>query len=235
MSFHHSPKIVTNGLVLCLDAGNRKSYPGSGTVWTDLSNSGNNGTLVNDGPNNFTFNPANRGSIGFDGYRNYVNCRQGNAASSWTLNSFLNPKSSSKNSQILGRTGGSDTSYIQNYGIFQISTNRFVCQTSADSYKRATSTTSIVINTWYFVTGTYNSTSKILSIYINGLFENSSSALIQNPPTGGNQYLTVGAGDGLMVNNPFFGNIAFASIYNRALSDAEILQNYNALKGRFGL
>lgn len=47
MALAHSPKIVTDGLVLCLDAGNVKSYPGSGTVWNDLSGNDNNGTLVN--------------------------------------------------------------------------------------------------------------------------------------------------------------------------------------------
>jgi hypothetical protein len=47
MSLIHSPRIVTDGLVLCLDAGNPKSYTGSGTTWTDLSGNGNNGTLTN--------------------------------------------------------------------------------------------------------------------------------------------------------------------------------------------
>lgn len=57
-----------NGLVLCLDAGNTKSYPGSGTTWTDLSGRGNTGTLTN-GP---TYSSANGGSIVFDGTNDYV-------------------------------------------------------------------------------------------------------------------------------------------------------------------
>jgi hypothetical protein len=47
MATNYNPGIVTSGLVLCLDAGNTKSYPGSGTTWTDLSGNGNTGTLVN--------------------------------------------------------------------------------------------------------------------------------------------------------------------------------------------
>jgi hypothetical protein len=47
MAISYNPRIVTDGLVLALDAGNPKSYPGSGTTWTDLSGNGNNGTLVN--------------------------------------------------------------------------------------------------------------------------------------------------------------------------------------------
>jgi hypothetical protein len=63
------PNIVTDGLVLYLDAANQKSYPGTGTTWNDLSGNGNNGTLVN-GP---TFNSDNNGSIVFDGVDDYVN------------------------------------------------------------------------------------------------------------------------------------------------------------------
>jgi hypothetical protein len=68
MAFNYSPKIVTDGLVLYLDAANSRSYPGSGTTWTDISRSGTNGTLVN-GP---TFNSANGGSVVFDGVNDYV-------------------------------------------------------------------------------------------------------------------------------------------------------------------
>jgi len=63
MACNYQGKIVTNGLVLCLDAADKKSYPGTGTVWTDRSENGNHGTLTN-GP---TFNGANGGSIVFDG------------------------------------------------------------------------------------------------------------------------------------------------------------------------
>ena len=68
MAFSFSPRIVTDGLVLYLDAANQRSYPGSGTTWSDISRGGNNGTLVN-GP---TFDPGNGGSIVFDGVDDYV-------------------------------------------------------------------------------------------------------------------------------------------------------------------
>jgi hypothetical protein len=57
MAYQNGPKIVADGLVLCLDAGNPKSYTGSGTTWTDLSRNGNNGTLTN-GP---VFNTGDKG------------------------------------------------------------------------------------------------------------------------------------------------------------------------------
>ena len=62
--------IVTDGLVLRLDAGNRNSYPGSGTTWTDLSGNGNNGTLS---ATSIGYNSANGGSLVFDGTDDYVN------------------------------------------------------------------------------------------------------------------------------------------------------------------
>ena len=68
MGSHYNPRVVTNGLVLHLDAANIRSYPGSGTAWTDLSGQGNNGTLTN-GP---TFDANNAGSIVFDGTNDYV-------------------------------------------------------------------------------------------------------------------------------------------------------------------
>ncbi len=68
MSVISGPNIVTNGLVLHLDAANTKSYSGSGTTWTDLSGNGNNGTLTN-GP---TFDSANYGSVVHDGVDDYI-------------------------------------------------------------------------------------------------------------------------------------------------------------------
>ena len=68
MATDYNPSIVTDGLVLCVDAANTKSYPGSGTTWTDISSKGNNGTLTN-GP---TFSSGNGGAIVFDGTNDYV-------------------------------------------------------------------------------------------------------------------------------------------------------------------
>jgi hypothetical protein len=72
MSLSHSPSIVTNGLVFCLDAANSKSYPGTGTDWTDLSGNQINGILTN-GP---AYNSSNGGSIVFDGINDYINFLQ---------------------------------------------------------------------------------------------------------------------------------------------------------------
>jgi hypothetical protein len=222
---------VTDGLVLHLDAANIRSYPGSGTTWTDLSGQGNNGTLTN-GP---TFNASNGGSLVFDGTNDYITCGADLAISGgWTLSGFIMSSVSSKTQIIIQRSSASP-SFSQNYGIFIVNNNKFGCGTSADSYKRVESSTTMATNTWYYVTGLYNSATKILSIYINGNFEASSTALVGDPSTTGTQYTTLGAGDGLTAANRLTGNIAHASIYTRALSASEIRQNFNATRGRFGI
>lgn len=230
MGLAHSPRIVTDGLVLCLDAGNTKSYPGSGTTWIDLSGNGNNGTLTN-GP---TFDSGNGGSIVFDGINDFVNCGTGIAlGSSWSIAAFANYTVSAGSDILIGRTGDGYTGFTQNYLLYSNSSGKFVCQTSVDSYKGAVGTTTLQSNNWYYVVGTYNSVTKIISVYVNAQLEGSSTALSVNPTTTGTQYVALGADDGLAAGNPFQGKIAVGQIYNRELSAAEIQQNFNALRGRF--
>ena len=102
MALHHSPRVVTDGLVLCLDAASRESYPGSGTVWTDLAGS-NNGTLTN-GP---TFNSANGGSIVFDWSNDHILGTLQLINSSVTIEAVikLNNTSSTKNIIAQGQNG----------------------------------------------------------------------------------------------------------------------------------
>jgi hypothetical protein len=79
MGVFAGPEIAESGLVLALDAGNLKSYPTTGTTWTDLSGNGNTGTLTN-GP---TYSSANGGSISFDGTNDYVTIPD---SPSWDVN-----------------------------------------------------------------------------------------------------------------------------------------------------
>ena len=77
MALSHSPRIVTDGLVLCLDASDPQSYSGSGNTWSDRSGNGSNGTLTN-GP---TFDSDNKGSLVFDGVNDYINFGNPSSAS----------------------------------------------------------------------------------------------------------------------------------------------------------
>ena len=227
MSFAHSPKIVTDGLVLSLDAGNTKSYPGSGTAWFDKSGFSNNGTLTN-GP---TFNSANLGSIVFDGVDDYV--ALGNATnvirdtSAITVESWVrtNVVGSYKKIIITGPASGQGVQgfYLSlgpspSYIYFGVITN---LGTNTADYASTISTTR-----YNHIVGTYDSSS--VKLYLNGTLV-ASSSLTGNIATGGICRIS-----GYSNNNEVWnGDISNIKIYSRALSAAEISQNYNTLKGRF--
>ena len=85
MAFNYSPKVVTDGLVLYLDAANPNSYASGSTSWNDISRGGNNGTLFN-GP---TFNAGNGGSILFDGIDDFIQCTGSLTVTSATFVSWI--------------------------------------------------------------------------------------------------------------------------------------------------
>src|SRR6056300_389186 len=104
MALSHSPKIVTDGLVLCLDAADPKSYSGSGTTWTDRSGNGNNGTLTNDP----TFDSAIGGSLVFDGSDARVECGSDSSididpTGTMTLAAWVNANSIASNGHVIGK------------------------------------------------------------------------------------------------------------------------------------
>jgi hypothetical protein len=212
------PNIVRDGLVLNVDAGASISYPGSGTTWSDISGRGNNGTLTN-GP---TYSSANSGSIVFDGTNDYV------SGSIPTLNNWsmcLWYRSTDITSQVVfypfsGTTGANGLGFG---GTFDVSTNNrwyFFDGTNIFS----SSNTAITTNVWYYLVVTKSSTT--YNLYTNGSLSLSGSGVDLSLT----QYNLGRRGDNLWYVN---GQIAQASIYNRALSAAEVLQNYNALLPRF--
>lgn len=230
--------IITNGLVLNLDAGFTPSYPTTGTVWYDISPNGNNGALTN-GP---TFSSANNGSIVFDGADDYVDC--GNP-------SVLRPSVFTSitwiyNTDSDGRQQGVFCSYseLMVAGFFYQIWNsphkvRYVLGANtgggAGLYTDITGSTTINLNTWYQIAVTYDGTA--MKSYVNGSLD-----INTNPSNGlgydaANNKVIIGGtytkSSGVV--SRFKGNISNSFMYNRALSAAEILQNYNATKSRFGL
>jgi len=229
MAFVHSPKIVTDGLVLALDAGNVKSYPGSGTTWLDKSGRGNNGTLIN-GP---TFNSGNNGSIVFDGVDDYVNC--GNDSSfdlttQLTLECWVKTSDTSQFAHFISKFPASNCSYLlgatvgSGYLYFSRSTN------GSNQNINGQVNINVCDGNWKHVVASYNSTTSTLLMSINGIIQSSSLS--------GDVYVTttnVNIGRRTNVGQYYSANIPNVRIYNKALSASEILQNYNATKGRFGL
>jgi hypothetical protein len=228
--------IVTNGLVLNLDAANPRSYPQpyNGTVWTDLSGNGNNGTLVN-GP---TFNSGNGGSIVFDGVDDRVFRNSSiNTGQNFTVNAWIYPT-------ILGTTRraiiGNSYSFSGREGWFfctagaNINNTFFLSIGSDTAYSIAIANT-LTPNTWCYVTAVVTGGGNTITLYKNGQSVNSAvSALNSGTITYGTQEFYVGwrhSGNA----DPYTGRIAQTTIYNRALSQQEILQNFNATRARFGI
>ena len=216
--------IVTNGLVLALDAAKKDSYPGSGTLWRDISGNGNNGTLTN-GP---TFNSGNGGSIVFDGVNDYYNISTPITDIMNTINIWVNMLATTV-CPILYY--GSDTfdSNLWTWGIaiFPSSTHGFN-EAPLNYPTTALYTESITTNVWKNFTLVRNDSGNV-RLYKNGILVGSKIGL-------GTTALRNSA-DRLYIAKAgtAYGNfqISQASIYNRALSASEILQNYNATKGRY--
>ena len=233
MAFNYSPKVVTDGLVLYLDAANTKSYPGSGITWTDLSRSGNSSELK--GP---TFNSGNGGSIVFDGTNDYVEIQnqiQFDQTDPFTLSSWVK-SSNGINELIINNENILYTGYRLN---INVNANIEIGLRNSISDDIAIETLNrIYANTWYHIVGTYDGTSNVsgMKIYINGVEEDTNT--ISNTLTSStlsNQQTLLGIRRPSSPPNPLRGNIANVQIYNRALSTIEITQNYNATKTRFGL
>ena len=225
-------KIVSNGLVLNVDAAQLRSYPTTGTTWSDLSGNGINGTLTNTP----TFNSANGGSIAFNGTNQYVVMQENSALNTQTLTLevWFKANSTSQNG-FLFEKGNVNTQY----SLFIEGSNNTInfrqYLTNLSNFSTITIPTSTNINTtnWFQIVGTFTSGSRC--IYINGVLKNSDTrtgTIATN--TNGASIATYGGFNGSR-GYYYNGNIGSVRVYNRVLSATEVAQNYNAIKSRFGL
>jgi hypothetical protein len=208
-------EIVTDGLVLHLDAGNPFSYPatGVGTHWTDLSGNNNHGTLVN----GVSYTENNRGSLVFDGVNDYVDCGSPSiSVGKITVNAWIKTNAGSIIQHIVDSASNA-------WHLAILDSNRPYFYNGSTYHESAPALT---VGQWYMITGVQGET---LDIYINGVLGQSIASNIN--VTTNNVNIGRWQGGGRQYN----GNIAQVSIYNRALSAAEVSQNYEALKGRYGL
>jgi hypothetical protein len=231
MAFNYSPKIVTDGLVLYMDAANSKSYVSGSTTWNDISRGGNNGTLVN-GP---TFNTGSGGNIVFDGVNDYVSTLYfGNDTGNYTFSVWYNPLSFVNTNPLNRGRDGSGNGWSLLLGSDNSSGNRYragVVKTDGGTVGYMTySTNPMILNQWVQLTGIWISGNSI-NLYVNGVFNSSVSVLGTVLRTSTDGWILGSITTTLYSKQ----QIAQTSIYNRALSQQEVLQNYNATKTRFGL
>ena len=237
MATEYSPQIVTNGLVLALDAANPRSYVSGSTNWFNLTNTAPlSGSLIN-GP---TYSSANLGSIAFDGVNDYVN--YGNALNfertdSFSFSFWARANSLTTFSTLIAKMDSSARGYF-----FAIETDGTLVSilrntpTTNNLFVR-TSISQVVVNIWYNLTVTYNGTSLAngVSFYINAIPTSNTVSFDNLTST------TVTSQSGSIAARPFLGggylngNIALSQVYNRALSATEVQQNFNALRGRYGI
>lgn len=234
------PSIVTNGLVLYLDAANTKSYPTTGTTWTDLSGNSNNGVLTN-GP---TFDSSNGGSIVFDGVNDNVlitnafNLQNQNLTVSLWIYITNIPNSISTLIDFSHGTVPNPQGWVIQTENGTTGRNFYFAYYSTSSFQPASGIGSgigvpLTLNTWQNIVFTKNNTTVIG--YKNGV-------AVFNPSLAASSTITyINGRNNLMIDGAIGftryigGKYSVCQIYNKALSATEVLQNYNALKSRFGL
>ena len=230
MSVAYNSSIVTNGLVLCLDAGNPRSYPGSGTTIKDATSNYNTSTM-----NSVTYTSSNGGVF------NFVQ-----ASGSYISMPLLTSSTASQTFSCwayvtLGTYGtifetGSGSGYAlgigNNYFIASDPGNNIVGLFPAIRW--ISTGVSYGSTGWKFVTMSMDASS-VPSIYVNeSLIGTYTGTAPLTPIT--NSYIGRNIGDeGSPTDRAFNGNINGVFFYNRQLSLAEINQNFNATRGRYGI
>lgn len=221
--------IVTSGLVCYLDAGNKNSYSGSGTTWTDLSGYNNNGTLIN----GVGFTTDGGGGLTLDGGSQYISVPQGNFnLCSVIYVAKLNPSPNSRNTIFAQYYSGTGPQFeIGNTGSIRSGFRQNSASTPEND--APTNGNAVSTSTFFHVAVTHNtSASSIIKHYVNGN--------IIGQGTNSTQTDVNGAGAINIGRNPdaglyFKGSVHIVMVYNRVLNNAEILANYYAIKSRFGI
>jgi hypothetical protein len=228
MGINYNPRTVTDGLVLALDAANSKSYPGSGTTWTDLSGRGNTGTLTN-GP---TYSGANGGSIVFDGVDDYLQSPSSTdfvlGTEDFTLEIWCYPISFF------------DAPYFNNYGaLFDFRTAN-APETNILLTFLGSSTLVLYVDTGIKITGAPLSTNQWTHVVLSR--SSATTKLFMNGTQVGSSYVdannytssTFKTASNVVLNAFFDGYISNLRIYKgKGLTAQEVQQNYNALKSRY--
>lgn len=248
MSLSHSPSIVTNGLVLCLDAANIKSYPGSGDTWYDISNNGMNFTLYN-GPS------VSSGAMVFNGVNQYARTNTTldlTATQAISVVSVWSVPTDTTQGLVYEHTDNWN-SVSNSYGGFGIGVNTNGSTTTANlnhnqlrgnavSGYAGVNTTSPSTTAFQFYTVLHDFSQvggEESYSYINGAFQNKSSTsvtpqfLTDNTGSFGNDYFYIATRGGTTAFCSL--TLSYLAIYNRRLTGSEVFQNYVALRGRYGL
>ena len=209
------------------------------TTWTDLSGTGNNGTLVGGA----VYNSGNAGTFSFDGVNDCVNC--GNAASldirrTMTLEAWFKVNSfgfGSGWSNLINKMNTAGDPNTRTYSAW-LNSARYIHFTTSDSIGQQDFNTSTIFadNQWYHWVGIIDRTNGNVFQYVNGVLNTNGSGTVRtNDTVSHSNPMFLGLPTGNAIYNFFPGNIAIARVYNRCLSASEVTQNFAAHRGRFGV
>ena len=236
MSTKYNLNIVTDGLVLCLDAANKKSYSGTGTAWSDRSGNGNNGTLLGSP----VYSTANSGTLTFDGSESdYATIGLGSdyPYPYHTFEIWVNTPALGGNNLdgLFGLDYGRAVNITTNGNI---SYQLYYQMSSPNATVVSVTTTNInaVDGKWHHIICSRGTTN--YEIWFDGVLKKTGGNGGQPSWNGLNQWSGMAARIAENPNNVgynYSGKIGAARMYNRQLTSAEVAQNYNATKSRFGL
>jgi len=231
--YKNTPPIVTNGLWIFSDFTNPMSYSGTGTVVNDLVKTGNTGSLINSPTfvqDGFTKYLAFNGT---NSYLQYPNALSGSNTANWSWGGWVNHGTAVAEDHFFGR-GQDGAGAGQNVLVGTNTSRPFVgvvtTVPSTTQISAIDTRTTYLANTWYHVFGTWQA-GVALKIYVNGVMKTrtaTTTTVLRSSTTG---WLVASASTTAFYNN----YNAMVMVYNRLLTDQEVLQNYNATKSRFGL
>ena len=243
MAFGNGPRIVTEGLVLAVDAADRNSYAGSGTTWNGLGTGDYTGTLTN-GP---TFSAADGGSIVFDGTNDYINSLVYPVSSpfsfytgSFTLEAIVKP-TLYQTGNYFGLTNmvimkGNATTYNYAMQVTNDTTVYFIKRNSTDGGLQYHSfTVPSMRNRISSITFTINATGTTVTCYFNGNLIGSLSITGTPIQPNASDTILISGLSATALGTQFIGNIYGIKIYNIPLSAAQVAQNVAAVKSRYTL
>lgn len=234
MGLSHSPRIVTDGLVGYWDANNTKSYSGSGTAINDLSGNNNHGTLVGSPP-------VSNGAITLNGSSQFISTNYTQTSvTAYTIDAWFNTTSGDTGTFVQNRGSGAGQSI--SVGINNGAAGKLYIQVDSDiiGIGQETIASTYIDGNWHNVIGVFNQPSGAITpssftIYVDGIQAATSEftyGSISVPLTGLSGTI-IGYHQAWDVY--YSGSLGPIKIYNRALSATEAKQNFNALKGRFGI
>ena len=236
MACNAGPDIIEDGLVLCLDAGNKLSYPGTGTTWTDITGD-NTGTIYNFLQNSFT--EDNLGTFGFDGANDYVaisNKPSLNMTDAITIScvAYRSNWVTSGDSKLISKTENGSWQLFLNHAYFGLNNHIGALIWYAGQYRTASYSTSDLSSGWHSFDATCDG--RYLIFYIDGKRVATTDAGTTGTILGTSTHLVIGAepgGSTSVTGNYFSGKMSIVKVYNKVLSEDDIKRNHEATAGRF--